>query len=112
MQYNYRSALLKASRLVGGQKQLAQQLHITPSRLNKWINRSKSNQGIPYGYALAIEKITHGEVSCFELIPEWEKIVAHCLKQYSGKDHLSQRTASSCPDGVNECHNEKIRMGQ
>lgn len=105
MKNNYRSALLKACRLMGGQKQLAHCLHIDPSRLNKWINRGK--QGVPYGYALAIEEVTKGEVSCFELIPQWEKIVEHCIKYCSRKENVSQKTVVlSCSDGSKEHQNE------
>jgi DNA-binding transcriptional regulator YdaS (Cro superfamily) len=69
-------ALLKACRILGGQKQLAEKIKIHPSRLNKWINRSK--RVIPYACALEIEQATEGQVTCHELLPEWEKVVKHC----------------------------------
>src|SRR5438128_841273 len=78
MQEKYRQALLKACRLMGGQKQLAERININPSRLNKWINRNKGT--VPFQCALDIESATSGQVTCDELVPRWEKVVAHCSR--------------------------------
>ncbi len=74
MQSNHKIALLKACRIAGGQKQLAKKINVDPSRLNKWINRDKS---IPARYAFAIENITLGQVTCYELLPEWAPFIAY-----------------------------------
>jgi DNA-binding transcriptional regulator YdaS (Cro superfamily) len=78
MHEKHRIALLKACRIVGGQKQLAQRIKVNPSRLNKWINRNKGT--VPYQFALDIENATLGQVTCYELVPKWEKVVEHCKR--------------------------------
>jgi DNA-binding transcriptional regulator YdaS (Cro superfamily) len=78
MHNKQRIALLKACRIVGGQKQLAEMIHVGQSRLNKWINRNKKH--IPYWYAIDIERVTQGQVTCEELVPEWEEIKVHYHK--------------------------------
>ena len=78
MQERYRIALLKACRIVGGQTQLAGKIKVGRSRLNKWINRNKGS--VPFLCAIDIETATLGQITCYELVPEWERIVEHCLR--------------------------------
>jgi DNA-binding transcriptional regulator YdaS (Cro superfamily) len=78
MQEKHRIALLKACRIAGGQKQLAEKINVHPSRLNKWINRNKG--ALPYPCALEIENATAGQVTCYELVPKWEKVVEACQR--------------------------------
>jgi DNA-binding transcriptional regulator YdaS (Cro superfamily) len=75
MKDKYRMALLRACYIAGGQKQLAEKIKVNPSRLNKWINRSKGS--LPLQFALAIENATSGQVTCRELAQKWEGI-AQC----------------------------------
>jgi DNA-binding transcriptional regulator YdaS (Cro superfamily) len=72
-------ALLKACRILGGQKQLAEQIKIHPSRLNKWINRR--SKIIPFACALEIERATGGQVMCHEFFAEWGKVWTHFQKR-------------------------------
>ncbi len=76
MKDKYRMALLRACFIAGGQKQLAEKIKVNPSRLNKWINRSKGS--LPLQFALAIENATSGQVTCRELAQKWEEITEHC----------------------------------
>jgi DNA-binding transcriptional regulator YdaS (Cro superfamily) len=78
MQEEHRLALMKACQIVGGQKQLAERIKVNPTRLNKWINRNKGS--VPFQYALDIEAATSGQVTCYELLPRWEKVIEHCLQ--------------------------------
>jgi DNA-binding transcriptional regulator YdaS (Cro superfamily) len=77
MQEKCRIALLRACRIVGGQKELAARIKVNPSRLNKWITRHKGS--LPFQCAIDIEKATSGQVTCAELVPKWEKVVAHFI---------------------------------
>jgi DNA-binding transcriptional regulator YdaS (Cro superfamily) len=62
-------ALLKACRILGGQKKLADKIKIDRSRLNKWINRKVKI--IPLKFALEIERATWGRVTHRELFSKW-----------------------------------------
>jgi DNA-binding transcriptional regulator YdaS (Cro superfamily) len=90
MQEEIRNALLKACQLVGGQKQLAKQLQIDPSRLNKWINRNK--RSVPYEFAIRIEELTHGRVTCKQLLPKWQKVVEHVNQRGVNCSLLEKKT--------------------
>ncbi len=62
----HRTALLKAIRTIGTQVALAKKLGVKPSLINNWLNRDK---GVPFEYAIAIECMTQGVVSRYELAP-------------------------------------------
>lgn len=97
----YRLALLKACKIVGGQMQLAEKIHVDPSRLNKWINRSK--RYLPYQCAVDIEKATSGQVTCYELVPEWEKVADHCKQQKYHNDN--EYDFDHLEDSINKSEN-------
>ena len=68
----YNTALLKVCHRMGGQSVLARLLEISPSRVNKWLNQGVR---IPYEYALAIEQLTEGQVTCQMLTPYCEVLL-------------------------------------
>jgi DNA-binding transcriptional regulator YdaS (Cro superfamily) len=63
----HKAALLKTIQIFdNNQTVLATALGISRKRLNNWLNRDKK---IPEYYAILIEKLTNGAVSCDELSP-------------------------------------------
>jgi DNA-binding transcriptional regulator YdaS (Cro superfamily) len=45
------------------------------SVLNKPLTGS-----VPFQSALDIEAATSGQVTCYELVPRWEKVIEHCRR--------------------------------
>ncbi|HEX4044699.1 MAG TPA: YdaS family helix-turn-helix protein [Gammaproteobacteria bacterium] len=59
-------SLLKAIKILGSRRNLANLLGISPQRLNGWLNDEKS---MGYEYAIAIEYLTHGQIKAEQLLP-------------------------------------------
>ncbi len=65
-EWDHTRALLEAIHYFGSQTALSNALKISSKRINNWLNR---NDLIPFHFAAAIEKLTDGEISCYELAP-------------------------------------------
>lgn len=79
------AALLKAIKYCGSkQKKLAELLGEDPDKISYWLNRAKQ---IPFHQAIAIEKITQGLVSRYDLAPYAR------LKTQSLKVEVSEKTS-------------------
>jgi DNA-binding transcriptional regulator YdaS (Cro superfamily) len=64
--------LLTAIRFFGSQSKMANALKLKRSTVNNWLNRDKH---IPFEYAIAIEMLTKGVVTRYEIAPyaKWLK---------------------------------------
>lgn len=60
-------ALKKAIKTIGSQRRLSKNLGISSQRVNHWVNRDKK---VPGEFCIAIEKLTKGKVTRFELRPD------------------------------------------
>lgn len=63
-----REALRKATEIVGGQTAMARALSIGQSRVSNWLNRDQ--QGAPAEFCIAIETLTEGAVTRYQLRPD------------------------------------------
>lgn len=60
------AALFKVIRYCRSQRKLAKLLGVKPDKISYWVNHAKT---IPFEYALAMEELTNGLVSRYELAP-------------------------------------------
>ena len=74
---HHEQVLLTAIRFFGSQSKMANALNLKRSIVNNWLNRDRR---IPFEYAIAIETLTNGAVSRYEIAPYagWlENLKAH-----------------------------------
>lgn len=65
-------ALQKAIKIVGSQVEIARQLNVAPELVNRWLKHSQ--YGVAPRSVIAIEVITRGKVSRFDLRCDLYKI--------------------------------------
>jgi DNA-binding transcriptional regulator YdaS (Cro superfamily) len=63
-----RNAIIKAAKIVGSEKILAERIRVSRQILNYW----KHNTLLPYDKAIEICLVTRGEVSIYELRPDFK----------------------------------------
>ena len=73
----HNQALHQVCHRFGGQSNLARKLMVSPSRVNKWLNQGIR---IPYEYAIAIEHMTNGEITCQMLLPFCKTVLPSSLQ--------------------------------
>ena len=72
------NAIQKAIKCAGTKAELSRWLNVPPTRIRDW---EVSRAPLPLKYAAAIERVTRGEVTACELLPDVAKIFASCGKK-------------------------------
>lgn len=62
----HEQVLLTAIRFFGSQSKMAEALKLKRSTVNNWLNRDRQ---VPFEYAVAIELLTRGKVTRYEIAP-------------------------------------------
>src|SRR6266478_2879751 len=101
MDMSVEKSLFKAIKLCGNkQKNLAVAIGESPDKIRYWLNKCKR---VPFHNAIAIEKITNGQVSRFDLAP-----YARSHNNFNFKNKFRQINSQNKKSDINNPKEEKI----